>query len=488
MPEVVGTVMGYESYSVEGELDIDSHSPGGRPDGTGRDRDELSFPDGFLWGAATSAYQIEGAVAEGGRGESIWDRYCRTPGAVENGDTGDVACDHYHRWREDVRLMQELGVRAYRLSISWPRIIPDGTGEVNREGVAHYRALLKELHDAGITPMVTLYHWDLPQALQERGGWENRDTVEQFDRYAQVCFEEFGDLVPHWCTINEPSCVSLEGNLYGNHAPGKRELGTALTVAHNVLLAHGRAVERYRATGQQGKIGIVLNLTHVESASDAREDLAAARRFDGHVNRWFLDPVFRGSYPDDMVAWYGKDAPEVTEGDMETISAPTDFLGVNYYFRQVIRDGPEGPVDAEGVPQGGEHTDIGWEVYPEGIHDILARIPTEYRDIPLYVTENGAAINDRVDADGGVHDTRRISYLQQHLTQVHRSIEDGADVRGYFAWSLMDNFEWALGYSQRFGLVHVDYTTQERTPKDSAHWYSDVIEHNGVKVEEHEEA
>ena len=445
----------------------------------------LSFPEGFLWGAATAAYQIEGAISEDGRAPSIWDAFCRSPGTIEGGDSGDVACDHYHRCREDIALMQELGLQTYRLSLAWPRIVPEGDGEINPEGLAFYRRLLEWLHEAGISPMVTLYHWDLPLKLQEQGGWGSRDTVDAFVRYARTCYEELGDLVPRWATINEPWCVAMKGNLIGDHAPGVKDLSTALTVAHNVLLAHARAVAAFRDTGLAGDIGIVLNLTPATPASGRKQDVAAARRFDGFFNRWFLDPLLTGAYPTDMVEWYRRqDAlPLVSTCEVETLAEPIDYLGVNYYYRQVIRAARDGPLQLTEIPQEGEHTTMGWGVTPEGIHDILVRLARDYHPIPIYITENGAAFPDQIGTDGRIRDPRRQAFLRDHLSQVHRAIEDGVDVRGYYAWSLMDNFEWERGYSQRFGIVYVDYPTQRRIPKDSARWYARVIEENGLPAE-----
>ncbi|HEX7299730.1 MAG TPA: GH1 family beta-glucosidase [Solirubrobacteraceae bacterium] len=431
-----------------------------------------TFPPGFRFGAATAAYQVEGAVHEDGRRDSIWDTFCHIPGAIDNGDTGDVACDHYHRFEQDLDLMAELGLESYRFSIAWPRVQPDGTGPLNPAGVSFYRRLVEGLLERGIEPIATLYHWDLPQALQDAGGWAERDTAQRFAEYAQHMARELGDVVETWITHNEPWVVAVLGHVEGRFAPGVRDWATGLTVAHHLLLSHGLAVDVL-----PGKVGITLNLSpsHPAGAGDG----GAALIFDGHVNRWFLDPVFRGRYPDDMVELYEQRVGAldvVRDGDLDVIARPVDFLGVNYYFVTRVRDDPEaGPLGASMVPGRPPTTAMGWEVDPSGLHDLLVRLHREYGAPVLYVTENGAAYDDPPPSDGLVADPQRQAYLEGHIDAVARAIEDGADVRRYLAWSLLDNFEWASGYAKRFGIVHVDYATQRRTLKASGAWYRDLI-------------
>lgn len=443
---------------------------------------DLIFPAGFYWGAATSSYQIEGAVTEDGRGTSIWDTFTHTPGTIEHGDTGDVACDHYHRYRHDIDIMRELGLTGYRFSIAWPRIFPTGRGRPNPAGLDFYKRLVDELLQADTEPFPTLYHWDLPQALQDAGGWENRDTASRFAEYAQTVAVALGPDVQHWSTLNEPWVSSILGNLYGLHAPGKRNLATALQVGHVQLLAHGRAVEALRSElPAAAKVGIVINLIPTEPAGDSQADAEAAVREDGFINRWFLDPLYRGRYPDDLWEWYGDAVPELTAGDLATISTPIDFLGVNYYTRAVVaydRDGA--PAEATWVTPPEVPVTAGeWEVYPAGLYETLTRVHQEYAPAAIYIMENGAAYHDRV-IDGAVDDPERESYLHQHLAQVYRAIEAGVPLRGYFVWSLLDNFEWAKGYALRFGIVHVDFKTQERIVKRSGHWYADAARENGI--------
>lgn len=444
----------------------------------------LEFPQDFVWGAATAAYQIEGAWDEDGKGPSIWDVFCRVPGAIQNGDTGDVACDHYHRWQEDVALMRELGLRAYRFSISWPRVLPEGKGKVNLPGLDFYNRLVDALLAAGIQPFVTLYHWDLPQALQEEGGWPARDTACRFADYADVVSRRLGDRVHHWITLNEPWVAAYAGYGNGYHAPGIRNPLAAIQAAHHLLLAHGLAVPVLRENGDAAtRVGITLNLAPVHPASDRPDDEEAARRYDGFLNRWFLDPLFRGRYPEDMLEMLGAALPEGYEEDMETISVPVDFLGVNNYTRNVIANDPESAVveTREVKPTGRPYTEMGWEVYPEGMYELLTRLHRDYAPPRLYVTENGAAFPDRVSADGRVHDPQRVDYLREYIAQAHRALEEGVPLKGYFVWTLLDNFEWAYGYSKRFGIVYVDFATQERIIKDSGYWYREVIAENGVR-------
>lgn len=443
--------------------------------------DYLRFPPGFVFGAATSAYQIEGGATADGRGESIWDRFSHTPGHVAAGDTGDVAADHYRRYPEDIALMATLGLTAYRFSIAWPRILPDGRGRVNAAGLDFYDRLVDGLLAAGIAPFATLYHWDLPQALQDAGGWADRQVVDAFTEYADVVSRHLGDRVGHWMTVNEPWCVSFLGHLTGEHAPGVRDLRTALRVAHHLLLAHGAAVPVLRANaGPTSQVGIVCNMTPGVPASDSEADRRAAERWDGFFNRWFLDPLAGRGYPSDMVALYGPLAPVVEPGDLERIAVPIDFFGLNYYFRAVVGDDPGAPplgLRPHEVP-GAAVTGMGWEVYPEGLRELLVRLARDYGFGDLYVTESGAAFADRVDPDGVVRDPARLAYVRDHLAAARGAMNEGAALRGFFAWSLLDNFEWAHGYSQRFGLVHVDYETQERRIKDSGRWYAALIRAN----------
>jgi len=440
-----------------------------------------AFPDGFVWGVATSAAQIEGGVHADGRGESIWDRFAAAPGTIEDGSTPAVACDHYRRWREDVELLKWLGVDAYRLSIAWPRVMPV-EGEVNEAGLDFYDALVDALLAAGIRPFVTLYHWDLPQALQDRGGWASRATASAFVAYTEAVVARLGDRVRDWITHNEPWCIATLGHEEGKHAPGHADPAEALAAAHHVLLSHGWAVDAIRGGAPGAEVGIVLNLTPATPASGDPADHVAARRFDGFFNRWYLDPVLRGRYPEDEIAdrvrrghLPGKTLPFVRPHDMAAIAAPLDFLGVNYYSRIVVCRGDDGrPVGVRTVPKEAL-TDMGWEVHPQGLEDLLLRLHRDYGPIPLYVTENGAAYGDAPDAAGRIADARRVAYLRGHLAAAHRAIAAGVPLRGYFVWSLLDNFEWAHGYTKRFGLYWVDYETQRRLPKDSAYWYRDVV-------------
>jgi beta-glucosidase len=446
----------------------------------------LRFPDGFLWGTSTSAYQVEGAEEADGRGESIWDRFSRTPGAVERGETGAVACDHYHRMEEDVALMAGLGVNAYRFSIAWPRLLPTGAGRVNRPGLAHYDRLIDLLLERGITPLVTLYHWDLPQALQDRGGWRARETAERFAEYAVLCFEAYGDRVTGWVTINEPWIAGLLGHQLGLHAPGERDVAGSAEAMHHLLLGHGLAVRALRAGGRPGRAGVAFSLFPHEPHTGSERDRAAAWASDGYVNRWFLDPVLTGRYPDDMRAhWERVVGPLgfVRPGDEAVIGSGSDFIGVNYYTRRIVSgeqgDGPF-PWRVEPGRAGVPRTDLDWEIVPEALTELLVRLHRDYGDVPVYITENGAVYDDGPGPDGAVRDTRRTDFLHRHLVAVHRAIEAGAPVRGYFHWSLMDNFEWAMGYRPRMGLVHVDYRTQRRTVKESGRWYAQVARANAV--------
>ncbi|WP_344441071.1 GH1 family beta-glucosidase [Kitasatospora nipponensis] len=438
--------------------------------------DLRALPDGFRWGAATAAYQIEGAADEDGRAPSIWDTFAHTPGAVAGGDTGDTACDHYHRWPEDLGLIGRLGLDSYRFSIAWPRVVPQADGRVNAAGLDFYDRLVDALLAQGVTPFPTLYHWDLPQAQQDRGGWPERATAERFGEYAAVVADRLGDRVTHWATLNEPLCSAWIGHLEGAMAPGLRDLTAAVRASYHLHLGHGLAVQALRAAVPGARIGIVNNLSTITAASDSEADRAAAVRADGHVNRWWLDPVHGRGYPQDMVELYGVDLP-VRTGDLELIGAPLDWLGLNYYFRQIVADDPGGPLPRfRQLPgPGPERTAMDWEVHAPGIEQLLLRLTEEYGARELYVTENGSAYPDTVTADGRVEDPERTAYLEQHLAACARAVAKGAPLAGYFAWSLLDNFEWAYGYDKRFGLVHVDYPTQRRTVKASGHRYAELI-------------
>jgi beta-glucosidase len=451
------------------------------------------FPDGFVWGVATASYQIEGAVSEDGRAPSIWDTFSRTPGAVHNGDTGDVADDHYHRYREDVALIASLNLNAYRFSLAWPRLQPDGRGALNPKGVDFYARLVDELLQRGIQPWATLYHWDLPQVLQDAGGWPARDTALRFADYAARVHEALHDRIGHWITLNEPFCSSLLSYAAGVHAPGLRDDAAAVRAVHHLLLGHGLAVAAMRDQRHDGQVGITLNLYPVDPAGPGQDDADAARRIDGLANRIFLDPVLAGRYPEDVVGDLQAvtDFAHVQDGDLDIIAAPLDFLGVNYYTRHVVRAGDGAGEGASPWPasrdvaftgRGLPVTEMGWEIDPDGLYDVLTRLRRDYTALPpIYITENGAAFADEVTGDGRVPDPDRVAFLDDHFRAAHRAIAGGVDLRGYFVWSLMDNFEWAYGYSKRFGIVHVDYETQRRTPKDSAHWYARVAARNALE-------
>ncbi|MFI2652029.1 GH1 family beta-glucosidase [Micromonospora fulviviridis] len=451
----------------------------GTPDPDGdADRDgALRFPPGFGWGAATSAYQIEGAAKEDGRGESIWDTFSHTPGRTRNGDTGDVAADHYHRYAQDLDLMRDLGLRSYRFSISWPRVQADGSGRPNQRGLDFYRRLVDGLHERGIAPMATLFHWDLPQALQDAGGWENRDTAERFAEYADAVFHALGDRVPVWLTVNEPKTVVQNGYLWGHHAPGRQDPAAAYLVAHHLQLAHGLAVRALRAAHVGGRIGPALNLHPCYPADDTAEAATATRLYDGYENRLYLDSIFKGAYPEDVLADLGADSRMVRgvrDGDLKIISSPVDLLAVQYYT----------PIYVTG--QGGTvrrwpTSEAEWQqIYPEGMYDILTRVTRDYGRVPITITENGLPCPDTLAADGTIDDSARIDFLRDHFAAAHRAIRDGVPLESYHVWSLLDNFEWAEGYEQRWGLVYVDYPTQRRVLKRSAHWYRDVIRRNGL--------
>jgi beta-glucosidase len=471
----------------------------------------LRFPTRFLWGAATAAYQIEGAAAEDGRTPSIWDTYSHTPGRVRNGDTGDTAADHYHRFPDDIALMSRLGLQAYRFSVSWSRVQPTGRGPAVERGLDFYRALVDELLEAGITPVATLYHWDLPQELEDAGGWPVRDTAERFGEYAALAADALGDRVRLWTTLNEPWCSAFLGYGSGVHAPGRTEPAASLRAAHHLNLAHGRAVAALRAAlPGDAQLSVTLNLHEVRPLSESLADGEAARRIDAVGNRIFTGPILRGTYPDDLLAdpAHLLDWDELLhQGDLAAISAPIDLLGVNYYTPTLVssRLGTDGRGAGSGAATRndghgrsehspwpgsedvvfhlppGERTAMNWSIDPSGMYDLLTRIHREHPGLPLLVTENGAAFDDYVNPEGEVRDPERIAYLRSHLAAVHSALSAGVDVRGYFLWSLMDNFEWAYGYGKRFGAVYVDYATQRRIPKSSAHWYAETIRQGGVR-------
>lgn len=446
----------------------------------------LKFPEGFVWGAATSAYQIEGAVEADGRGESIWDRFARTPGMIEDGATGAAACDHYHRWPEDLALMSEMGLGGYRFSIAWPRVLPDGE-TVNEAGLDFYDRLVDGLLERGIRPAATLYHWDLPQILEDRGGWPDRGILEPYLRYADVVTRRLGDRVKMWITHNEPSIVAWLGYLEGVHAPGRRSWPDALAAVHHVLLSHGQAVPVIRANAPGAEVGAALMLVPAEPASSSDVDAEATAFFDGMWNRWFFDPMYGLSYPQDFVdrmvsRGFIEDGALgfVQPGDMETIATPCDFLGINLYSRHVGRGEEAGNAPRE-VVESTERTDMDWEVWPQALETGLRWVHERYAPGAIYVTENGAAYGQGPGADGHIQDEKRIAYLGGHLRAAHRAIAAGVPLRGYFTWSLLDNFEWGFGKTKRFGLVWVDYETLERTPKASAWWYRDVIARGGLE-------
>lgn len=444
----------------------------------------IQFPDDFVWGAATASYQIEGAAREDGRGESIWDRFSHTPGKVAQGDTGDVATDHYHRVPEDIALMRELGLKGYRFSVAWPRVLPQGDGPVNEAGLDFYDRLVDALLAADILPFLTLYHWDLPQVLQDsQGGWLSRRMVDYFVNYADIVSRRLGDRVRHWATFNEPRIFTWLGYMEGLHAPGLTDWASGVQAAHHVMLAHGAAFRQLRQNlGPDAQIGIVYALSPVEATSDDPEVLARARLMDARTNYWFLDPVLRGEYPPALL-----DVPEwanlqMEPGDLALMRTPVDFMGVNYYSRTLVapESGQRGDLQDTARNPGAEYTAMGWEVYPQGLYDTLMRVHKRYALPALYVTENGAAFDDVLESDDRVHDARRTAYLREHFRAAQRAIADGVPLKGYFVWSLLDNFEWAYGYGKRFGLIYVDYPTGRRVVKDSARFYQSVIRANAV--------
>jgi beta-glucosidase len=429
------------------------------------------FPSDFVWGVATSAFQIEGAATEDGKGPSVWDSFCRVPGAIADKSHGDIACDHYHRLDDDLDLIAGLGVDAYRFSIAWPRVRPTGDGAWNEAGMAFYERLVDGLLRRGIQPHLTLNHWDLPDALQASGGWNNRHTVQLFVEYAVGIAARLGSRVAAITTHNEPWVMSVLGHETGVFAPGVKNRAVAMQVSHHLMLSHGLALQAMRAQGCKVKLGIVLNLSPMHPATNSPEDVAQTRLEDGRLLRWYMDPLFKGAYPQDVIEYLGADAPQVLPGDMQAIATPMDYLGLNYYSRSVIS--AQGPWDVKhgGLPI----TDMGWEIYPEGLTELLLRLHRDYPVPPMYVTENGGAFKDSL-VDGQVHDAQRTDYLVRHIAAVAEAMRQGVHMAGYMVWSLMDNFEWAFGYEKRFGIVHVDFETQKRTLKDSALWYRGFLE------------
>jgi beta-glucosidase len=434
-----------------------------------------AFPADFVWGAATASYQIEGATTEDGRGESVWDRFAATPGKVRNGDSGAIACDFYHRYRDDIALMRELGIDAFRLSIAWPRVIPGGRGPVNAKGLDFYDRLVDELLGNGITPYVTLFHWDTPQPIEDEGGWPVRSTVDAFAAYVEAVAGRLGDRVGHWITHNEPWVVSWVGHGWGHHAPGRTSDRDALATAHHLLLSHGRAVQILRELSPRSEVGITLNLDYVYAAGEDEGDEAAAAWVDGFHNRWFLDPIFKGAYPEDMIEAWSDILPSIEDGDLEAIGQPIDFLGVNNYTSPLVAADTDGNRSRIVRRADVDRTDMGWEVVPEGLRDLLLRLARDYAPKAIYVTENGCAYPDVRGHDGSVGDPERQAYLEAYIGAAAEAVASGVPLKGYFAWSLLDNFEWAWGYWKRFGLVYIDYATLERVPKGSFYWYRDLI-------------
>ncbi|HEX3019278.1 MAG TPA: GH1 family beta-glucosidase [Chitinispirillaceae bacterium] len=438
----------------------------------------LSFPKNFIWGAATSSYQIEGAAAKDGRTESIWDHFAKIPGKIRNADNGDVACNHYHLWEKDVQLMKTLGLKAYRFSISWSRVLPEGEGKINPKGMDFYKQLVDKLLENNIEPFVTLYHWDLPMALQYAGGWLNRRIADWFTEYACVMYKALGDRVRFWSTLNEPNVFAMCGHLLGVHAPGVKDLATCKQVTHHQLLAHGDAVIAGRALLPKAQFGITIAIGMDYPATDTPEDHAAVEKAWLHGTRTTLDPIFRGSYPLHQDKSNSNTNPVILEGDLKRIAQPLDYLGINHYFSNWLtaNDNDYSPKNDKDLPV----TDIGWIVFPQGLKDMLTKVTEEYGKIPIYIMENGASYPDTVSEDSMVHDSLRVDYYHKYLNALHQAICQGVDIRGYFAWSLLDNFEWAEGYSSRFGIVYVDFKTQQRIIKDSGIFYSRVIRENGI--------
>lgn len=436
------------------------------------------FPENFYWGVATSAFQIEGAVSEDGRKPSIWDTFSEQTGSILNNDTARTACDHYHRWPEDLDLVARMGFNSYRFSVSWPRVLPDGRGLVNAKGLDFYDRLVDGILERGLDPWLTLFHWDLPQALQEAGGWPNRDVVSAFVDYAHIVSAHLGDRVKRWATHNEPWCSAIIGYFNGDFAPGERDLGRAMQACHHILLSHGQALPVLRANVPDAKCGIVLSLHPIHPARDCDEDRSAVHRHDGLRNRWFLDALHGRGYPVDTLEALGPSAPRILDGDLAAIATKTDYLGINYYFREVVTDAPDSilptktrVVELDDV----EKTGFGWEIYPEGLVELLTTVQNNYAPGPIAITENGAFFRDTMGSDGEVYDFGRLEFIQRHIEAVKIARARGVNVFAYFAWSLLDNFEWASGYDKRFGLVYVDFETQHRTIKASGKWFADFL-------------
>lgn len=444
----------------------------------------LQFPKGFVWGTATSAYQIEGAWNKDGRGESIWDRFSHTPGRIADGSNGDTACDHYHRWPEDLAIMQELGTNAYRFSIAWPRILPEGRGSINEKGLDFYKQLVDGLLEKGIEPFPTLYHWDLPLALHDAGGWVNRRIVDWFGDYAEIVFKALGDRVTSWSTINEPNMCTFLGYDLGIHAPGVRDRATFVRTVHHVLLAHGEAVRRGRMLLPKARFGIVPAIGAIYPATESQADQDAAEQAWAFTTWLYLDPIFRGQYPKGIFEAFQiqEETVGILKGDLERINIPLDFLGVTHYYSDYVKAGIEGELEYTDESPGSSKNALGWNIYPDGFRDMLLTITKRYGRLPIYVMENGTPHPDEISSDGFVHDPERTAYLREYIRSMQRAIMDGVDVRGYFIWSLLDNFEWSEGYRDkaRFGLVHVDFATQKRTIKDSGRFYSEIIGQNGI--------
>jgi len=443
---------------------------------------KYEFPKDFKWGSATSSYQIEGAATQDGRTASIWDRFCQMPGNVLHSDTGDVAIDHYNKYKQDVALMKELGHAAYRFSVSWSRVLPQGVGEVNEKGLNFYSDLVDELISEGIEPFITIYHWDLPQILQDKGGWLNPDSVKWFEEYSKVLFEKLGDRVKFWCTLNEPYCAAFLGYYAGVHAPGYRDLGSAILASYNLMLAHGASVRLFRKMNLPGEIGITLNFTPSYPLTDSKEDKLASQYIDGYDVRWFADAVFKGKFPQDMLELFEKRGISLPDfSELSKAAEKIDFLGVNYYCAYTHRYNENSwPFYADNVNQNVPKTDFGWPIHAKAFEELLVRLKNEYNAPKMYITENGCSYNDVMNEKGEVLDYSRINYFTRHLKAIHAAIEKGVDIRGYLAWSLFDNFEWAYGYAHRFGIVFCDFETLKRTPKQSAYWLRDVIKNNGL--------
>ena len=447
----------------------------------------LSFPKDFTWGTATASYQIEGAVNEDGRGKSIWDIFSHVKGNTADGENGDIACDHYHRYKEDAELMKALSIKNYRCSLAWPRIFPLGSGSVNQKGLDFYDRLFDSCFENNITPWVTLFHWDLPQALQDKGGFANRDCVERFCEYSDRVSAHFGDRIKNWITINEPWVYSFCGHLYAAHAPGLKDLSTTLSVAHNVMLAHGKAVPIIKNNVSGARAGIANNLAWIESATHKQEDIEAAKRWDVAFNCWFMDPLFGKGYPEEMVSWYGKNMPEIKDGDLEHIAVKCDFLAINYYTRRLVSHNPEDShIKAKQVyrPHIKRAEFEEWEIYPEGLYNVLVNIKEQYGNIPVYITENGTSLIDKISDDGCVHDPVRVEYFRRHFAAAWQAIQEGCDLKGFFVWSLYDNLEWGFGFTKRFGFVYIDRENKlKRIIKDSGHFIASVFDNNGFIVD-----